>query len=93
MANVMVRASDKSRDRVRLLALQTGHSMQYIVDWAIERLQHELFWQQANSAYEALTENPVSKREQEAEQAVWDETLMDGLDKDEEWEIKSARTL
>ncbi|HEX5504729.1 MAG TPA: hypothetical protein VFW96_19080 [Thermomicrobiales bacterium] len=45
----------------------------------------ERFFRELDREYEALRRDPVAWAEEQAEQRLWDNTLMDGLDPDEIW--------
>lgn len=56
--------------------------MQTVLDEAIERYQRDKFLDDVNSAYANLRNDPKAWKEEQAERALWDKTLADGL-KDE----------
>jgi predicted DNA-binding protein len=85
MASATVRISDKSREALRKLSQETGESMQAILDKAIEEYRQERLMSQVNAAYAALRADPEAWAEWQKEIAVWDATLMDGLDPNERW--------
>src|SRR5438094_10629711 len=85
MASVTVRISSKSREALRKLCEETGETMPAILDKAIEEYRRERLMEQVNAAYAALRADPEAWAEWQKEIAVWDATLMDGLDPNERW--------
>lgn len=80
-----VRISEQSHQRLREMAVQSGEPMQTVIDKALEQYRRQQFWKELNVAYAALASDPEAMAEYQAELAVWDCTLMDGLDPDEVW--------
>ncbi len=80
-----VRISEASHRRLRELADQSGQPMQIVLDKAIERYRREQFWRELDAAYAAIQSDPEALSAEKAEQALWDKTLMDGLDPNEKW--------
>jgi hypothetical protein len=85
MASATVRISEKSRQTLRELAAKTGDSMQAILDRAVEEYRRERLMDEVNAAYAALRADPEAWADWQRELAVWDATLMDGLDPNERW--------
>ena len=85
MASATVRISEKSHQALRKLAAESGESMQAILDRAIEEHRRRLFLEAANAEYAALREDPEAWAEYQKELALWESTLMDGLDPNERW--------
>jgi len=50
MQTATVRISLKAKEKLRELTINTGESMQSILDKAIEEFDRKLFWEQTNSA-------------------------------------------
>ena len=48
--------------------------------------EEQRFWDEYNAAYARLRADPEAWRAELQERALWDNTLMDGLDPDEVWE-------
>ena len=67
---------------LRELAGQSGDSMTVIVERAVERYQREQLLTGANEAWAVLQADPVARADIEAEQALWDQTLGDGLERE-----------
>jgi ribosomal protein L22 len=85
MASATVRVSDKSRETLRNLAAKSGESTQSILDRAIEEYRRQQILEEGNAAYARLRQDPEAWAEWKKELAIWDATLMDGLDPDEIW--------
>lgn len=64
--------------------MQRGESTATILEQAVERFQREQLLNEANAAWAAILADPTAAAEVAAEQALWDQTLADGL-ADEEW--------
>jgi hypothetical protein len=67
------------------LARQTGQTMTEVLDRALEAYRRQLFFEQMNAGYAELRADALAWSEHQAEQELWDATLMDGLDPDERW--------
>jgi predicted DNA-binding protein len=80
--NANIRIAPRSKAVLRALAKREGKPMQAVLDEAIERYQRDKFLDDVNSAYANLRNDPKAWKEEQAERALWDKTLADGL-KDE----------
>jgi hypothetical protein len=67
---------------LRELAAESGESMMSIIEQAIERYRRERWLEEANQEWAAIQADPQAKAEIAAEQALWDSTLGDGLEKE-----------
>lgn len=85
MASATVRISEEAREALREISAESGESMQAILDRAIEAYRRKRFFEQLNADYAALRANPEAWAEYQKELALWDATLMDGLDPNEHW--------
>jgi predicted transcriptional regulator len=85
MASATIRISDQSQHALRELSKESGESMQAIVDKAIKEYQRQRFLEAVNADYAALRADPEAWAEHQKELALWDCTLMDGLDPNERW--------
>lgn len=85
MASATVRISEKARQALREISAQSGEPVQTILDRAVAEYQRKRFFEQLNADYEALRADPVAWAEYQRELALWDATLMDGLDPNEHW--------
>jgi hypothetical protein len=59
--------------------------MQAVLDRVIEEYRRKLFLEAANAEYAALRLDADAWAEHQEERALWDATLLDGLDTDELW--------
>jgi hypothetical protein len=80
--NPNIRITPRSKAVLRVLARQEGKPMQAVLDEAIEHYQRDKFLDEVNAAYATLRSDPKAWKEEQAERALWDTTLADGL-KDE----------
>ncbi len=79
-----VRVTPETRQTLRTLAEKSGETMQAVLDRLIAREQEKLFWEETNAAYAALRADASAWNEELAERAIWDATLMDGLEDERE---------
>ena len=79
-----MRVTETTHRILRELAGQSGESMTVIVERAVERYQREQLLTEANEAWSALQTDPAARADVEAEQALWEQTLGDGLER-EKW--------
>jgi predicted transcriptional regulator len=81
-----LRVSSELHDRIAQLAKSRGQRMQDIIDQAIDAWERALFWDEFDASWERIRNDPEQWAEVQAERAIWDRTLKDGLDPDEdEW--------
>jgi predicted transcriptional regulator len=85
MSVLTIPLSDNSRRMLQELSEQTGQTPKQVVDRALAAYHRQVFFDRLNAGYAALRADPAAAAELEAEQRVWDATLMDGLDPDERW--------
>lgn len=85
MATTTIRVSAETRDLLHRLARTSGTSMQQVLETALEQYRRRQFLEALNTAYAALRADPQAQAEETAESALWDTTLIDGLDDQEEW--------
>jgi predicted DNA-binding protein len=78
--NPNIRITPQSKAVLRTLAEQEGKPMQAVLDEAIEHYQRDKFLDAANAAYATLRNDPKAWREEQAERALWNKTLSDGLE-------------
>ena len=79
--NPNIRISPHSKAVLRTLANRQGKPMQAVLDQVIEHHQRENFLDEVNAAYENLRSDPKAWKAEQAERAIWDKTLNDGLGK------------
>ncbi len=80
MSTTTIRVSEKTRTIVHDLAVSAGVPMTAIVERAVELYRRQQILEQANAAYAALRADPEAWAEVQAERALWDATLADGLE-------------
>jgi len=80
--NPNIRISPRSKAVLRTLARQAGKPMQAVLDEAIEHYQRDKFLDDVNAAFANLRNDPKAWKEEQAERALWDKTLSDGLKKE-----------
>jgi hypothetical protein len=77
---VTVRITPQTHETLKALAEQSGETMQAVLDRLVAQEREALFWQQTNAAYAALRADEAAWQAEIAERALWENTLMDGLD-------------
>jgi hypothetical protein len=83
-----MRVSEKAHHILEELAAIKKTSLQQVLDEVLEEKRRELLFNTADAAYTALRNDPLAWQEEMAERKLWDNTLMDGLDTDEQWQAK-----
>ena len=83
MVSPMVRVDERTHQTLRRLAKEMHTPMQEVVAVAIERLRRQRILELTNEAYAVLRADSVAWSEIEEERALWENTLMDGVDSDE----------
>ena len=82
MSAVTIRVPAHTYAQLQHLA-ETGHeSIGSVVQRAVEQYDEKLFWQEYQRQSAELRADPVAWAEWEVELALWDATLLDGLDDD-----------
>lgn len=79
----LIRISDATVEQLEALAVLTGRSKQKLIDQAIISFAHEQKLKTANEQYSLLKSDTETCRELIAEESEWDNTLLDGLDNDD----------
>ena len=79
MRQATIRVSERTRETLSVLAHAASQSMGAILEQAVEAYRRQLFLEEVNAAYADLREDSSAWAELEAERAVWDATLEDGL--------------
>jgi hypothetical protein len=80
MATVTIRVPQATHQRLRQLSEKRGRPIGEIVDEAARKLEDADFWAEVDASYVRLYDDPAARAEYEAELALWDSTLMDGLE-------------
>ncbi len=75
-----VRVSENTHRLLRFLSIEEGKPMQDIVDKAIENYRRKVFLEGLSDDYRLLRLDAEAWKEHEEETALWDTSLMDGLD-------------
>jgi len=83
MASVTLRSDPITSQRLRNLAAQAGVSMREMLARIVEAYEAEQYIAELNAGYAELRKNPEAWAEELAEEALWDRTLMDGLEAEE----------
>lgn len=78
---IQVRVNETTHTVIRNLANELGESMQSIVDKAIERYKRELFLESLNQDFKKLQENEIDWENELEERRLWENTLLDGVEK------------
>lgn len=80
MATTMMRVRGDIHALLQQLAEEEGVSMQELLCRALEDYRRNLLFDRADAAYAALRADPDAWNQELEERAVWDVTLMDGID-------------
>ncbi len=88
-----VRISERSHSLLRGMAAERDESMQAILDTALEQYRRQRFWEDMKTAYAAIESDPEALAAEKKEFALFEGTLMDGLDPSEDWTETAAPPL
>ena len=83
MKSVTVRISEEERKVVRGLSEKLGVSMTEVLNRAVEKYRKEVLLSETNKAYARLKEKPDEWKDELEERKLWDNTLYDGLEKEQ----------
>jgi predicted transcriptional regulator len=86
MASETVRIDPDTHAKLKDLADMTGEPMTALLGKAVEAYRRQKFLEGANADYAALRDDPDAWAEELAERALWDCTLSDGLDAEQDAE-------
>jgi len=75
----MLRVKAETRDALRVMAKETGSSMQRVAEEAVEAYRRQKILEETHAAYARLVQDEPVRAELEAERADWDVTLCDGM--------------
>lgn len=75
-----VRVTRETRDSLRRLAESEGRTIQDLVTELARRAEDERMLAEHNAIYARLRHDPEAWAEDQAERAVWEATLADGLE-------------
>ena len=83
MSTTTIRVPTETYTQLQHLA-EAGHeSIGSIVQRAVEQYEEKLFWQEYHRQAAEIRADPIAWAEWQAELALWDATLLDGLDDDQ----------
>jgi predicted CopG family antitoxin len=82
MSSVNVRISSNSYQILKTLSQGKGQSMQSVIDQAIEDLRRRKLLEATNTAFSALRADEAAWRDESEERGIWDNTLLDGVEKE-----------
>jgi predicted transcriptional regulator len=80
--SLTIRVSHSTHERLRELASRTNATITAVVDEAVRNLERKKFWEDFNSACEALKADPAGWADLRQEDAAWEATLADGLEEE-----------
>ena len=80
-----VRISEKSHSTLQELSAKYGEPMQSVLDQALESYRRKKFFEELNAQLTEMAQDPVEWAEYRKELALYEGTLMDGLDPHEVW--------
>ena len=81
MSSVNVRISSNSYQILKSLSKGKGQSMQSVIDQAIEDLRRRRMLEATNSAFTALKADQIAWREESDDRELWENTLLDGVER------------
>jgi predicted transcriptional regulator len=79
MRSTTVRITEDTHRALRELAQWTNEPMQQVLARAVEAYRREQLLHEVNASFAALRADPEAWAEEEADRALWDATLADGL--------------
>lgn len=85
MASATVRIRASALESLRQLSAEMAEPMSAVLEKAIEAYRRQRFFDQLNAEYAALRADPEAWREELEERRLWEATLMDGLEPEEDW--------
>lgn len=80
MATTTVRIDSKTRSSLAKMAKAQNRSMTQIAAEAVAKYEDDLFWAKAREGYERMNADPEDRAAYDAEMALWDTALGDGLE-------------
>lgn len=85
MSDTTIAVSAVAGRQLRELARRSGRLPEELLERAVAEFHARAFWDAVEAGYAALRADPDAWAAEEAERALWDATLLDGLDRDERW--------
>ncbi|MCG3197214.1 MAG: toxin-antitoxin system protein [Candidatus Omnitrophica bacterium] len=77
--------SPSTEETLKRLSALRHEPVEAVLAEAVEEFHKKCLIAETNDAYRRLKEDPEARGEWEEEMALWDTTLMDGLDPNETW--------
>ena len=84
MASTTVRINKENHELLKELSKVTDMTMQNVIETALKQFHKQLFWEKAATEFKQLRQDERAWTEEQAENEVWDTTLSDGFEGDEE---------
>jgi hypothetical protein len=88
--SVTIRIPEAAYATARRHAEEGQRTIGEVIAEAIVRYEEEQWWAEVDAAYARLRGNPAASAEYDAEMALWDTALMDGL---EDWPYEGIEEL
>ena len=85
MATSTVRISKTSHQLLQELAKQTGQYMMDVLNNALDAYRRQIFFEKLNAGYTELRADSKAWAKMNKERNLMDNTLLDGLEPDENW--------
>lgn len=86
MVTMNVRVETTTHLALKAISEKEHKSIGDVIVDLVRRYEEDRFWEEARVAYERLLSDPAERKAWQEEIALWDGTLMDGLDPDETFE-------
>ena len=81
MNAVNIRVDEPTRDTLRALSRECDEKMSVLVAQAVKDFRRKKFMEALNAEYAAVRADPEAWKSELQERAIWDGTLLDGIDK------------
>ena len=88
MTYTTMRIPTETHQLIKELSKKTQSAQQDVLNRALRIYKEQQFWEECTKAYEDLANDPVAHAEELAEQKLWDCTLMDGLEDEDEYSTR-----
>lgn len=89
LGTVTVRVDRTTHARMVEIAEAERRNLTELVALAVDLYWRERMFEQADAAYAALRADPIANAAWEAEMALWDSTLMDGLENEPPYDLET----
>lgn len=76
------RITAQAHEKLRRLAEESGQTMLEILDQALEEYRRHHLLVESNKAYSFLRSKPEAWGEEIEERSAWNQTILDGIDKE-----------